>query len=315
MLPVLAMKREQIVPLLKETGQSWKKDKVTRLAAALAFYTLLSIAPLLVLAVSIAGLVLDEEAARGQIAGELSGIVGPQGGAAIQTIIVNARAPGSGTLSGLLGLGALLFGASGVFGELQAALNTIWEVAPKPGRGVWGFIRQRFFSFGMVLAVAFLLLVSLVLSTAVAAIGTYMASSLPGGAVVWEILNVVFSLAMVTALFALIFKVVPDVEIRWRDVWLGALVTALSFTLGKTLLGVYLGRTTAASPYGAAGSVVLLVIWIYYSAQILFLGAEFTQVYAKHFGKRIRPDKDAVPVTEEARAQQGMARPQASGAT
>jgi membrane protein len=309
------MKGKQIVTVLKETASSWKEDNVARLAAALAFYTLLSIAPLLVLAVSIAGLVLDEEAARGQIAGELSRIVGPQGGAAIQTIIENARAPGSSIMSALLGLGALLFGASGVFGELQSALNTIWEVKPKPGRGVLGFIKQRFFSFGMVLAVAFLLLVSLVLSTALAAVGTYLSSSLPGGAVVWELLNAAFSLATVTVLFALIFKVVPDVEIQWRDVWVGAVVTAVLFTLGKTLLGLYLGRTTAASPHGAAGSVVLLVIWVYYSAQIVFLGAEFTQVYAKHFGKRIRPDKDAVPVTEDERAQQGMARPQESGAT
>jgi len=195
-----------------------------------------------------------------------------------------------------IGVVVLLLGASGVFGELQATLDVIWGVEPKPGRGLWGTLKDRFVSFTMVLGVAFLLLVSLVVSAALSAAGHYFESSLPGGEVVWQLLNAGISLSTLTVLFALIFKVVPDAEIRWRDVWTGAAVTAALFTIGKFALGLYLGKSTVASSYGAAGSLVALSVWVYYAAQILFVGAEFTSVQARRRGARIRPDADAVEV-------------------
>lgn len=289
-------KTKTIWDIVKQTGADWSKDNATRLAAALAYYTVLSLAPLLVLAVAVAGLVFGEEAARGQIAQELSGVVGPQAGEGIETLLTHAKQPDEGVLGSIIGIVVLLFGASGVFGELQSSLNTIWEVAPKPGRGIWGVLRQRFFSFTMVLGVAFLLLVSLVLSAALAGLGQLFSNALPGGATLWEIVNFIVSFGVITVLFALIFKVVPDVEITWKDVWMGAAVTALLFAIGKFALGLYLGRSSVASPYGAAGSLIVLVIWVYYAAQILFFGAEFTQVFARHRGSRIVPSDNAVPI-------------------
>jgi len=285
-----------VVDLIKETGNDWLDDKAPRLAASLALYTLMSLAPLLILAVAVAGLVFGEDAARGQIAHQLSGVLGAQGALAVQSILANAKTPSSGVLGTVVGLALALFGASGVFGELQGTLNAIWDVDTKPGRGVWGFVRDRFFSFTLVLGVAFLLLVSLALSAALAAVGAYFSQSLPGGSTVWQILNSLISLGVTTLLFALIYKVVPDVKIRWRDVWIGALVTAGLFTLGKLGIALYVSRSTVASPFGAAGSVVALVVWVYYSAQILFFGAELTQVYARRHGARIVPDANAVRV-------------------
>jgi membrane protein len=280
--------------LVKQTGSDFADDEGPRLAAALAYYSLLSIAPLLVLAVSVAGFALDEEAARGSIAAELASVVGPDAATAIQTIVQHAKAPTSGIIGSIFGIVVLLFGASGVFGELQSALNTVWEVAPKPGRGIMGLIKDRLFSFAMVMGVAFLLLVSMVLSAALAAIGSFFQSVLPGGEAVWQVVNFAISLAVVTVLFALLFKTVPDAVVRWHDVWIGAFVTALLFTLGKFLIGVYLGKSGISSTYGAAGSVVLLVVWVYYSAIIMLIGAEFTQVFAQRFGSRIQPAENAV---------------------
>lgn len=290
------MKTKTVWDILKETGTDWSKDNATRLSASLAYYTVLSMAPLLVVAVSVAGLVFGEEAARGQIASQLSSVVGPEAGEGIQTLLANAKSPEGGTIGSIVGVIVLLFGASGVFGELQSSMNEIWKVEPKPGLGIWGFIRQRFFSFSMVLGVAFLLLVSLVLSALLTGIGSRFSSALPGGAWLWEIVNFVVSFGVITVLFALIFQYVPDVEIKWKDVWMGAAVTALLFALGKFGLGLYLGRASVASPYGAAGSLIVLVIWVYYAAQILFMGAEFTQVYARHRGSRIQPSDHAVPI-------------------
>jgi membrane protein len=181
-----------------------------------------------------------------------------------------------------------------VFGELQSSLNAVWEVAPKPGRGVLGQLRDRFLSFTMVLGVAFLLLISLLISSLLSAVGKMMAGALPGGEVLWQVVNFTFSLAVVTGLFALIFKVIPDAEVKWRDVWLGAAFTAILFTLGKFLLGLYLGKAAVGSAYGAAGSIIALVVWVYYAAQILLLGAEFTQVQARRHGHEIRPSAGAV---------------------
>ena len=292
--------------LLKETASDWKEDKADRLAASLAFYTILSLAPLVVIAVAVAGLAVGEEAARGQLSGQIAALVGPQAAPAIEGFLANAHKPSTGVISTVVGAAVLLMGASGVFGELQDSLNTIWEVAPKPGRGIWGMIRDRFFSFTMVVGVGFLLLVSLVVSAGLAVVGNVMSSNLPGGEALWRVVNFAVAFGVVTALFALIYKVVPDVNVRWSDVWVGAAVTALLFTLGKIGIGLYLGKSTVASAYGAAASIVVITIWVYYSAQILFMGAEFTQVYARRFGSRIEPSKNAVPVTEEARAQQGL---------
>jgi membrane protein len=289
------MRLKTVGSLLKDTVSNWLDDRAMSLAASLAFYTVLSLAPLLVVAVSVAGLLFGEAAARGEIGHQLGGMLGPQGGSAIENVLANAKEPHANIAGTVIGLVVLLFGASSVFGELQDSMNAIWEVKPKPGRGVMGVVKARFFSFAMVLGVAFLLLVSLVLSAALSAVGKFLGDKLPGGAALWFAINVVISMGVVTLLFALIFKVVPDVKIGWRDVWYGAAFTALLFTVGKALIGIYLGRASIGSPYGAAGSLVVLVVWLYYSAQILFLGAEFTRVYAEHSGSRILPNDNAVP--------------------
>jgi membrane protein len=291
-----------ILELIKQTASDWFDDKAPRLAASLALYTLMSLAPLLILAVAVAALLFGDDAARGQIAQQLAGVVGQKGAVVVQQILANAKSPSSGVLGTVVGFGFAIFGASGVFGELQGTLNAIWDVDARPGRGIWGFVRDRFFSFTLVLGVAFLLLVSLVVTAGLAAVGAYLASTLPGGATLWQALNFVISFGVTALLFALIYKVVPDVNIRWRDVWIGALATAALFTLGKFVLGLYVGRSTVASPFGAAGSVVALVVWVYYSAQILFFGAELTQVYARRHGARIEPTKNAVPVQRKLEA-------------
>lgn len=292
--------------LLKQTYSDWSEDKAPRLGAALAYYTIFSLSPLLVVAIAIAGLVFGQEAAQGQIVGQIRGLVGDEGAQAIQDMIRNASRPGAGIVATVIGAVTLLLGAAGVFGQLKDSLNTIWEVEPKPGRGVPGFIKERFFSFTLVLGTGFLLLVSLVISAALSAVGEYMAGLLPGGEAVWQVVNLAVSFLVITLLFALLFKYLPDVKIAWGDVWIGAAATALLFTLGRSLLGLYLGRGTIGSAYGAAGSLVIVLLWVYYSAQILFFGAEFTQVYANRYGSRVVPEAGAVPLTEEARAQQGI---------
>jgi membrane protein len=283
--------------LIKETVTQWSDAEASRQAASLALYTLLSITPLIVISIAIAGAVFGEEAARGEISRQVGAVVGPEAGRAIEALVANARAPEKGILSTVIGLAVLLFGASGVFGELQAALNHIWGVKPKPGRGIRGFIRDRFFSFSMVMGVAFLLLVSLVVSAAIAALSQHYRALISMPAVA-ETLNIVVSLGVTTVLFALIFKFVPDAKITWRDVWVGAAVTAVLFSIGKVLLAWYVGRGATQSAFGAAGSLVALVIWVYYSAQILFLGAEFTQVFATRFGSHIEPAPNAVRASE-----------------
>jgi membrane protein len=310
------MRLKTAASMLKETVNNWLDDRAMSLAASLAFYTVLSLAPLLIVAVSVAGLVFGEAAARGEISGQLRGMLGGQGGAAIEGVLANAKEPHANVIGTVVGLVVLLFGASGVFTELQDSMNAIWQVKPKPGRGVTGAVKSRVFSFAMVLGVAFLLLVSLILSAALSAAGKFLGDHLPGGEAVWFVINFAISLGVVTLLFALIFKVVPDVEIGWRDVWYGAAFTALLFTVGKALIGIYLGRASVGSPYGAAGSLVVLVVWLYYSAQILFLGAEFTRVYAEHTGSRILPNENAVPTKEpphdvphDASAAKGLPRP------
>jgi membrane protein len=294
--------------LVKQTFVEWDEDKVSRLAAALAYYTAFSLAPLLVISIGIAGMVLGEEAAQGTIVAQLQGLVGVDGARLIEHMILASRQPAHSITATSLGIAVLLFGATGVFGQLQDALDTIWHVKPRPGRGWRGILRDRFLSFTMVLGTGFLLLVSLVLSAVFAALGDYVGGLLPLPEVSLQIINLLVSLAVVTLLFALIFKVVPDAAIAWRDVWIGAAITALLFSLGKFAIGLYLGKSTVASTFGAAASLAILLVWIYFSAQILFIGAEFTQVYATRFGSRIRPARGAVPLDELDRAHQGISR-------
>jgi len=284
---------------VKETVQDWSDDEASSLAAALAYYSLLSLAPLLVIAIAVTGLFVGQEAARGQVAGELSSIVGGDAAQGIQAVAANARSPSAGIVGSIVGIVTLFVGASGVFGELQSSLNKVWEVKPKPGRGIWGEVKARFFSFTMVLGVAFLLLVSLVLSSVLSAIGAKFSEALPGGEALWQLVNFALSLAVITAVFALIFKYVPDAEVKWKDVWLGALATALLFTLGKFLLGLYLGKAAVGSAYGAAGSIIALVVWVYYAAQIFLLGAEFTQVQARRRGSEIKPSPGAISTRDD----------------
>jgi membrane protein len=286
---------------IKETINDWVDDNAARLAAALAYYALLSLAPLIVITIAVVGWFVGADAARGKVAGELSAVVGGEAAQGIQAVAESAQSPAAGIVSTIVGIVTLFVGASGVFGELQSSLNTVWEVAPKPGRGLMGQLRDRFLSFTMVLGVAFLLLVSLVVSSALSAAGSFMAGTLPGGEAVWQVVNFLFSLAIVTGLFALIFKVVPDAKVQWRDVWLGAAVTAVLFTIGKLLLGLYLGKAAVGSSYGAAGSIIALVVWVYYAAQLLLIGAEFTQVQARRRGRKIQPSDNAVS-TEQAHA-------------
>lgn len=279
--------------LLKETARDWSDDDAASLAAALAYYALLSLAPLLVISIGVAGWFFGEEAARGRVAGELGAIVGGEAAQGIRSVAQSADQPMRGAVSAVIGIATLFVGASGVFGQLQSSMNRIWEVKPKPNQGIWVQVRSRFFSFTMVLGVAFLLLVSLVLSSLLSSLGTVLADTLPGGALLWQITNFCLSLALITVLFALIFKVIPDAKIKWRDVWLGAAVTAVLFTVGKHLLGLYLGRAAVVDSYGAAGSIIALVVWVYYAAQILFLGAEFTQARARRRGVAIEPGPTA----------------------
>ncbi len=300
------MDTTRVSSLLKRTVAEAGEDKIPRLAASLSYYTILSLSPLVALAVTLAGFVFGEEAARGQIAKQLQTVFGRQAAEAIETIIANAHRPGAGILSAAVGGVVLLVGASGVFGELQDSLNTIWEVAPRPNRGVRGFVRDRFLSFAMVLGVAFLLLVSLVISAALSAFEDWFTASFGGSGQLWHVANLALSLTMVAFLFALMFKVVPDVKISWSNVWVGSLVTAVLFVLGKFLIGLYVAKASVATPFGAAGSLMVIVVWVYYSAHIVFLGAEFTQVYARIAGSPIEPARGAVALTEEARVAQGI---------
>uniref|UniRef100_B8HSD7 Ribonuclease BN n=1 Tax=Cyanothece sp. (strain PCC 7425 / ATCC 29141) TaxID=395961 RepID=B8HSD7_CYAP4 len=293
------MRLRDSLRLLKETFAEWNEDQVPLLAAALAYYTVFSLAPLLLIAIAIAGAVFGEQAARGEIIGQIQSLVGSQGAEAIQTMLQNAQKPESGgNWATIFGVITLLLGASGVFGQLQQALNTIWEVKPKPGQGLRSFLQSRFLSFAMVLVMGFLLLVSLVLTAALAAIGHFFGNLIPGFMLLWQTLNFVISLVVITVLFAAIYKVLPDVKVPWKNLWVGAGVTALLFSLGRFLIGLYLGSSGVTSTYGAAGSLVVILIWVFYSAQIILFGAEFTQVYSKYRGEPIEPSPHAISVRQ-----------------
>jgi membrane protein len=275
--------------LFKGAVAEWSQDNATRLAAALAYYALFSIAPLLLIAISVAGFVFGRDAAEGEIFRQLHDLIGPQGAAAVQEMVRNANRQQTGIVASLIGVVLILFGASGVMGELKSALNTIWDIPPRAHATLWSMIKERFFSLTMVLGVGFLLMVSLIVSAAISALGRYFERYMSGSEVLLQTLNFIGSLAVITLLFMLIFRYVPDTRIAWRYALPGAAATALLFTVGKFLIGLYLGKGSFASTYGAAGSLVIFLAWVYYSAQILFFGAELTQVYANEYGARILP--------------------------
>jgi membrane protein len=286
-----------MLSLLKQTASEWMEDDAPTLGAALAYYTVFSLAPLMTIAIAMAGFFFGKEAAQGQIFDELRVLLGEEGGKAVEEMVQSANAqPTAGIVATIISVVMLLVGASGVFGQLQASLNTIWGVKPKSGRGVLGIIQDRLLSFGFTLVVGFLLLVSLLLTAGIALVADWVGSLMPGSETIAQMLNILFSLAMITLLFAMIFKFLPDAKIAWRDVWIGAFITAALFTIGKFALGIYLGKSGVASSYGAAGSLIVLLLWVYYSSQILFFGAEFTQVYANRFGTCVAPADNAVPV-------------------
>lgn len=290
------MRAKSAVSMLKEAFTEWRDAEALQLGAALSYYTIFSLAPLLLVVIGIVGLAFGREAVQGQLVGQIQGLVGREGAEAIQTMVANAgRRAGEGFWATIVAAATTLFGATGVFTQLQTSLNHIWGVKPKPGQGIKGILRARAAAFGMLLGIGFLLLVSLVVSAALAAAGNYMLGLLPGAEVVLRVLNFLVSFMVITLLFAMIFRFLPDVKIAWRDVWFGAIVTSLLFTIGKTLIGLYLGNSGVASVYGAAGSLVIVLLWAYYSSQILFFGAELTQVWARRHGSQIVPDEHAVP--------------------
>ena len=282
------------IRLLKESAKGWSDDNAQILGAALSYYSIFSIAPLLILAIAVAGAIFGAEAAQGQISQSLEGLIGKNGAEVIEAMVKAASSkPGTGLIATIIGTVTLLIGASTVFAQLQAALNIIWKVKPKPESGLKQLIKDRFLSFGMVLGISFLLLVSLLLSTVLAVVGNFLSHLLPGGAILWEAVNFLISVGVITTLFAMIFKFLPDAIIAWRDVWIGSFCTSVLFTLGKFAIGLYLGHGSVASAYGAAGSLVIVLVWIFYSSQILLFGAEFTRAYAIMSGSHIVPKKGA----------------------
>ncbi|NNL65203.1 MAG: YihY/virulence factor BrkB family protein [Myxococcales bacterium] len=273
-----------MLDLLKRTYTEWSEDRCLRLGAALAYYTVFSLAPLLVLVIAGLGFFFGEQAAEGRILEQLEGMLGADGAAGVQEMIRNANQPTQGLVATVVGLVTMVIGASTVFGELQDAMNQVWDAKPSPSQGWFDYVKARLTSFSMILVVGFLMLVSLVLSAAVTALDAFLADLFPGADLLARVVNLVVGFGVVTFLFALIFKYLPDAEIEWRDVWAGAAGTAVLFAVGKELIGLYLGQTSATSVYGAAGSLVVVLLWVYYSSQILFFGAEFTQVWSRTRG-------------------------------
>lgn len=276
--------------ILQEIVAAFFTDRPFQLAAALGYYTLLSMAPLLLLLIGVAGLIFSQEAARGQLVHYIGSVMGPQQADAVRAMLADTGGRNTGILSTIIGTAILVFGATTVFAQLQAALNQIWNVEAVPRHGViWNLLRSRLFSLGVVLAMAFILLVSMVLSTMLAGLHHYFASLFPGAAVLLRVVYSLVSFVVVAGIVAVVFKYVPDVIIRWRDVWVGAIITSVLFTVGKYLIGIYLANSRFSTGYGAAGSLILVVAWVYYTSLILFLGAEVTQIYARNFGTRIQP--------------------------
>jgi membrane protein len=274
----------KLFDLCKEAVLSWLADYAPSMGAALAYYTVFSIAPLLLIVISVAGLVFGEAAAHGAVFEQLSGLMGEQGAMAVQGLLNSVNKPAEGIVATVTGVLLLILGATTVFRELQDALDRIWRAPARPTGGVWKMVRTRLLSFGLIMGIGFLLMVSLVASAAFAALGKWWAPVFGGWALVGQVVNFVFGFAVTVVGFAMIYKLMPRAQVQWRDVWVGAAVTALLFSIGKHLIGLYIGKSSVASGFGAAGSLVVVLVWVYYSAQIFLLGAEFTWVYAHEFG-------------------------------
>jgi Predicted membrane protein len=288
--------------LLSATFTKWTEDHAQRLGAALAFYTVFSLAPILLIVIAMAGLVFGQEAAEGQIIGQIQDLVGDESAKAIQGMLAYARRPSTSLIATGVALVTLLFGATSVFAQVQDALNVIWGVETKSGRGIIQIIKDRFISFVAVLGSGFLLLVSLVLSAALAAVGHTVESVLPAPELILQAINFLLSFVVITLLFAMIYKLIPDVLNNWQDVWVGAGMTSLLFTIGKSLIGLYLGKSEVGLAYGAAGSLIVVLLWVYYASQIFLFGAEFTAVYAAFRGSQLKPTPNALPIHDGASA-------------
>lgn len=281
------------IELVKQAGSGWINDNAFRFSASLAYYTVVSLAPLVVITVGVLGAIFGA-GGRDQFLGQVQGLVGEEGAQAVRLVLDNARSASAGIVASMLGVIAFFAGYLGVFFELQAGLNNMWRLSPRPNLGVAATIRKLLLSFGMLAVFGFLLLVSLFVTAGLAALNQAMTSWQPELLVLWQLVNIAVSFAAFTFMFAFIFKYVPDVRIDWNDVWIGAASTALLFMIGKEMIGLYLGKSGIASSYGAAGSVVVLLLWVYYSALILFFGAEITKEFAERFGSKIRADETAV---------------------
>jgi len=289
-----ALKPGALWSLIKESVSAWSDDFAPSMGAAIAYYTAFSIAPLLIIVIGIAGLFFGREAASGQIYAQIAGMVGDEGAKAVQGLVESGSRFGQGLIPTIIGIVVLLIGATTVFAELQSDLDRVWKApAAKKPEGVWALIRSRLLSLGMVVSIGFLLMVSLVISAMLSALGHWWGGVFDNFEWLLQVIDFVVGLAVITALFALMYKILPRVSIGWRDVWIGAAVTALLFTVGKFLVGLYLGKSSVASGFGAAASLVVLLVWVYYSAQIFLLGAEFTWVYAHRFGSRVGKDQPA----------------------
>jgi membrane protein len=309
------MKISDLVELFKQTFKEWGEDKASRLAAALSYYAIFSLAPLLIIVISVAGLILgSQQNVQQDVLNQISNVVGPNTADFVGNLIANTRSQNSGIIGTIVGVVTLLVGATGAFNQLHEALNTIWEVTEAPESGFMNILKARLLSFTVVLGIGFLLLVFLVIDTGLAAIGQFASNLIPGSEFVWQGVNFLVSFGIVIVLFAMIYKILPDVKIEWRDVWLGASFTAFLFAVGKWVLGFYFSTVGVGSAYGAAGSLIVLLLWIYYSAQILFFGAEFTQVYANRHGSKIVPEDGAVWLDEVEREER-LARTQESPET
>ena len=305
------MKWKDVYQLVRDTLTEWFDSKTFQLGAALAYYGVFSIAPILLIAIAIAGKLFGEDAAQGQVKKRLHETFGPAVADAVEKAIGYAHISGSGGLATLIGAAVLLFGAIGLFSQLQAALNSIWNVMPSPGRGLWGAVADRLISFLMVVGIATLLLLSLAASAVLSTVDELLSpEALPGGVYLWRAVHSVVSLGLLTLLFAMLYKFLPDAKIPWHPVWVGAAVSALLFTAGSYLIGLYLGRNSVTSAYGAAGSLVVILLWVYYSSQIVLLGAVFTRVYANRYGQPPEPASNAMPMTREAGNRQEPPRPE-----
>ena len=294
----MSLKKNFIYQYLLKVITIWNSANASAMGAAIAFYTIFAIAPLFILVLVLAGFLFGHDAAQRELYGQINGLVGKNGSDAIQSILTAADKPKASLVATIIGFVTLFVGASTVFIQLQQSLNAIWNVRLKAS-GFRSFILHRLLSFAALLGIGFLLLVSLIVSAGLDAAGKWMGGMVPLHEVIWHILDLVLSMGIITLLFAMIFKMLPDVVIAWRDVWIGSFVTALLFTLGKYLLGAYLGRTSLSSAYGAAGSFVVVLLWVYYSAQILLFGAAFVRVYANRYGSHIEPAVNAEFITEE----------------